>query len=335
MKRFLFISIILVFLTCGCSEQETLHPAITVIVITATPESTMTPFPTINAVYQATALAQYAIPTPTTRPGYPTPVLYESPNGLPLYKQGDIWFYELYINQYVIRRWINENNFVTYTISSINQDEIQTPATSTLPESGGGLDALTGMDITGEGDPDLILHVYTGGNHCCNILQIYNLGKTVEMVFELNTSARSGTFVDLDNDGVYEYVTYDPTFEYANFGTGDLSCSFANSPYPMTIFQYSPKNGYTAANLKFADRYKESIALHAKLIENYLQDPSTATKSQFSICDISYLVLDYLYSGQTEKAWETLYKIYPAEVANQYKMAIERKLENNVFFEKP
>lgn len=339
MKK-LFILLILVGFLAGCTNQVTMSPApVTVIVVTATPEPTHTPMPTLDAAARATIAAEsFAFPTPTIRPGFPTPFSSGPLSTTIPDVPRSISFDELYIGKYVIRSWSSDyySPFVTYTISSIGQPEVQLPQTSILPEGGGGLDPLTGLDITGEGEPDAIFHTYTGGNHCCHSVRVYNLGETIEKVFELGTGDCPGGFLDLDNDGVYEYETCDTTFEFVNFAlTGFASCSYAHSPYPKVIFQYSPEQGYTASNLRFPDSYKESITFHEDLIEKYLQNPSTAVNDLSSICDVSKLVLDYLYSGQTEKAWKVLYQIYPEEVADQYKVIIEAGLENNIFYDIP
>lgn len=331
-----FIALLLFSFLAGCAKQPNAQPPlVTVIVVTATPEPSDTPMPTLDAAVRATIAAEYAIPTATTRPGFPTPFSSISLNTTVPEVQRSISFRELYIGKYVIRSWGSDSYspFVTYTISAIGQPEVQIPLTGILPEGGGGLDPLTGIDITGEGEPDAIFHIYTGGNHCCTNVQVYNLGQTIKKVFELGTADCSGTFIDIDNNGIYEYETCDPTFAYTQLPLSGFPCSYAHAPYPKAVFQYSSEHGYKAANLKFANRYKEAIAFHEELVDKYRQNPASAISNAFSICDVSKLVLDYLYSGQTEEAWKVLYQIYPFEVAGQYKAIIEAGLENNVFFD--
>ena len=111
--------------------------------------------------------------------------------------------------------------------------------------------------------------------------------------------------------------------------------SAGSAPYPTAIFKYSPEQGYQAANVEFSDYYAESIKMHEELLDRYIRNLVYAEVDGHSICDVSKLVLDYLYSGQTEKAWELLYQIYPAEMADQYKGKILTGLEDNVFYEEP
>jgi hypothetical protein len=325
----------------GCKKQTAMPvPHVTVIVVTATPEPTFTPIPTLAPIIRATAAAdieaRFGIPTPTTRPGYPTPVIPPWDDSMSE-SQTSVSLPELYIGKYVIRKWRLNPDVYRYTISSIGQPNIQTAPFVETYNAGhwSGLDPLTGIDITGEGNPDVIIHEFTGGMHCCHIAYVYDLGQTARMLFELNTADCPGDFLDLDNDGIYEYKTCDPNFQYAPLTSTGFSCSHASAPYPISIFKYSPEQGYQSANLQFTHWYAESIESHKKILDEYLQNPSSAKSSVFSICDVSKLVLDYLYSGQTEKAWETLYQVYPSEMADQYKAKIMTGLENNIFYDAP
>ena len=332
MKKIIVVLFLSGFLI-GCAKQAaTPSHHVTVIVVPATPEPTYTSIPTLDAITQATISAEFAIPTPTIRPGYPTPVITPWDDSIPEL-QTRVSFPEFYIGKYVIRRWRLSQDVYRYTISAIGQPNIQTPPIYEV--YWGGLDPLTGIDITGEGNPDVIIHVYTGGMHCCHIEYVYDLGQTARMVFKLATSDCPGYFIDLDNDGVYEYETCDPNFQNVPLTLTGFSCPYASAPHPISIFKYSPEYGYQSANLQFVHLYAESIESHTKLLDEYLQNPSSAKSSTYSICDVSKLVLDYLYSGQTEKAWETLYQIYPSEMAEQYKAKIMAGLENNIFYEKP
>lgn len=331
MKRLFIVSVIFGLMT-GCVKNLTpVNSAVTVIVVTATPKPTDTPIPALDAETRATLAAEYIISTPTIRSGFPTPI-----SSTPSDIQRGISFYELYIGKYVVRRWSSDqySPFFSYTISALDQTEIRTPLISEV-EPGNGLDPLTGIDITGEGNPDAIFHLYTGGNHCCHNVQVYDLGKTAKKVFELGTGDCPGTFIDLNGDGVYEYETCDITFASIDITLSGFPCSYADAPYPKAVFQYSIEQGYTSSNLQFASHYEDAIVFHNELLEKYRQNPSTAVENNYSICDVSKLVLDYLYSGQTEKAWEVLYQIYPADIAEQYRGIIEKGLENNPFYDSP
>jgi hypothetical protein len=86
-------------------------------------------------------------------------------------------------------------------------------------------------DLDGDGEPEVILDLYTGGAHCCVLAVIYR--------WDGSAYRRSVTYFgnygyklrDLNGDGIPELSAYDERFAYA-FG------SFAVSFAPPAIFHY-------------------------------------------------------------------------------------------------
>jgi hypothetical protein len=173
------------------------------------------------------------------------------------------------------------------TLSRTGQPEVKVELVAGLGEE-------TGSDLTGEGHPDVVIHVFTGGAHCCFSTIVYDVGPGLTKVLETPLSNCDGTFEDLDGDGVAELITCDDLFAYT-------FCSFAGSPATQVVLQYDPGRGYVPASPRFAELYDEAIARHIETAEN-AQPGEMGEWDATNKCAILPLVLDYLYSGREEEA---------------------------------
>jgi hypothetical protein len=165
-----------------------------------------------------------------------------------------------------------------------------------------GFGALTGTDITGEGNPDLILEIYSGGAHCCYSTTLYDLGPTLTRLLQSPWSNCGGGFVDLDGDAVFEFRTCDDTFAYTY-------CPYAAAPLVQAILRYEPGHGYVPTSPSFAHLYAEDIAQDTTKAENATPE-GMGEWDQTTKCGVLPLVLDYLYSGQADRAWEAFNRLY-------------------------
>ena len=96
-----------------------------------------------------------------------------------------------------------------------------------------GSDPLAARDLDADGEPEVLLDMYTGGAHCCTYTLIYRWRP------DAGTYARTRAWwgnaayrlVDLDRDGQPEFSTFDDRFAYA-------FTSFAASVDPIRIRRY-------------------------------------------------------------------------------------------------
>ncbi|MFW6358836.1 MAG: hypothetical protein ACOC0N_06440 [Chroococcales cyanobacterium] len=91
------------------------------------------------------------------------------------------------------------------------------------------------QDLNNDDTAEVIVKTYSGGAHCCTNFQIYSWQG--EQFTRTETGPRDGgggAFKDLDQDGVFEFITYDNSFLYA-------FSSYASSFPPTSILQF--KNG--------------------------------------------------------------------------------------------
>ncbi|MBN1287771.1 MAG: hypothetical protein JXB47_20395 [Anaerolineae bacterium] len=181
------------------------------------------------------------------------------------------------------------------------------------------LNGLSGVDITGEGNPDVIIERFTGGAHCCFSMVVYDLGEVATKVLHTRDSECGGRFEDLDGDGVFEFLTCDDVFAYAY-------CPYVSSPFAKVIMQYNPDvREYIPAGAAFADRYAADIAEHTALAENTAPG-EMGEWDETNKCSALPVVLDYLYSGQTEQAWAEFERLYLFEDAEAFRAEIEEAL---------
>lgn len=189
-------------------------------------------------------------------------------------------------------------------------------------------DPLSGTDINGDGFPEIIVNSYTGGAHCCSSVFVASMtGTAAQPILQTVASNCGGRFIDLNGDGVMEYDTCDDSFAYAY-------CSYAASPIVRVVYQFDPAKGYVPASPKFASLYEESITQDMQRAEQaapgeYGENDNT------NKCSVLPVVLDYLYSGQTDKAWSELSRLYTFPDVDQFRSEIENTVFNSPRYAAP
>ncbi|MBC7834593.1 MAG: hypothetical protein H7Y88_05770 [Phycisphaerales bacterium] len=158
-------------------------------------------------------------------------------------------------------------------------------------------------DVTGNGVPDLIISTHNGGNSH-TFESHYVLELDPEGVARPLAVLPHGGFVDLDYDGVPEFVTTDKTFAYWWTGGG-------NSPYPRVVLRASDE-GYTIdTNLMRAQR------AYVTDIEKLAATFRSSTELNFStwVSDPLEVALRYIYTGYETDAWHLLDCAWPPRFA--------------------
>ena len=91
--------------------------------------------------------------------------------------------------------------------------------------------SLRALDLDGDGEPEVLIDLYTGGAHCCFYSRVYHFtGSGYALVSHL-WGDPSYSLRDLNHDGRPEWLTRDDRFAYA------FSC-FACSALPVRIYRY-------------------------------------------------------------------------------------------------
>jgi subtilisin-like proprotein convertase family protein len=99
-----------------------------------------------------------------------------------------------------------------------------------------GLDAISShplkiADLDGDGEPEVLVDVYTGGAHCCFYTVFFRYDGTTYRGNAHEWGNVGYRFADLDRDGVSELVSSDDRFAYA-------FTSFGGSVFPVQIWHY-------------------------------------------------------------------------------------------------
>ncbi len=182
------------------------------------------------------------------------------------------------------------------------------------------LDPLSGGDVTGEGQPDVIFDLRDGGSHCCWGTAVYNLGAAPQLALEAWSGDRTydrGSFVDLDGDGRLEFTIA--------HGVAQVPCT---PPHVRVAMRYDLAAGrYVPAGPVFPAYYATDIA-------QARQAAATAQAETGSVdaCRVLAVVLPLLYSGQTAEAWAEFERLYTAADAAELRADVESGLAQDPWF---
>ena len=111
--------------------------------------------------------------------------------------------------------------------------------------------AVQVVDLEHTGDPDVVLNLFSGGAHCCTVIQIFsfNAAASSYVATERVFGDPDARIVDLSHDGRFEFLTADDSFAYR-------FTDFAASGLPIEIL--------TFAGGHFTDVTRDYPALVAK-----------------------------------------------------------------------
>ena len=127
--------------------------------------------------------------------------------------------------------------------------------------AGAGGSSLTVRDLDGDGEPEVIVDLYTGGAHCCAYSRVYRYDATTATYTNvLQLWGDPGyRLEDLDGDGKLEFVTADDRFAYA-------FTDYAASGLPVEVLAYAGgtftnvTRNYPALVSQDADRWLHTYA---------------------------------------------------------------------------
>jgi hypothetical protein len=104
-------------------------------------------------------------------------------------------------------------------------------------------------DLDGDGEPEVVLDLYTGGAHCCFLSRFYRFDGTTYVPADRNFGDPGYRIADLDGDGVKELVTRDDRFGYA-------FTAFAFSLMPVRIYELRA-GGWELVTTRFPDQIRK------------------------------------------------------------------------------
>lgn len=101
----------------------------------------------------------------------------------------------------------------------------------------GKTSSVHALDLEHDGQPDVLLDLYSGGAHCCWIEQIFSFdpGTMTYAMTQHDFGDPGEEIVDLRHNGRYEFVTADDSFAYE-------FTDFAASGLPIQILTFSDRH---------------------------------------------------------------------------------------------
>lgn len=160
-----------------------------------------------------------------------------------------------------------------------------------------GKSAVAVVDLEHNGQPDVVLDLYSGGAHCCTIVQVfsYDPGTMTYTETETNFGDPQARIVDLRHNGRFQFLTADDAFAYE-------FTDYAGSGLPIEILRFTGGGfvnvtrsypGLVARDAAFwleaykrtaSDQYQDSVGViaawaadeellgRAKLVNGYLTE---------------------------------------------------------------
>ncbi len=167
-----------------------------------------------------------------------------------------------------------------------------------------------GKDITGDGQPDLVVSEWSGGANCCLTLHVFEIGKHFRKIGAIDAAYgdQGPHFVHLDKHPGLQIQVYDWTF--ANWHT-----SFAESPAPRVILSYQ-RGAYRIAPDLMSTPAADMKDVAAKIQQ--VRDETKKLHGSWPDANIPPLLwgtmLDLIYSGHRLLAWQVVDMAWPKQV---------------------
>ena len=117
------------------------------------------------------------------------------------------------------------------------------------PGGFGNRSSVAVEDLDADGEPEVIVDLYTGGAHCCYLSRFYRWNGTTYVSADRNFGDPGYRIADLDGDGVKELITADYRFGYA-------FTAFAFSVMPIRIYDLRA-GSWELVTKRFPDRIRK------------------------------------------------------------------------------
>jgi hypothetical protein len=215
--------------------------------------------------------------------------------------QGDTGSYEILRNG--VRVYAAQGHF--FRIGGLHQDE---ETSSLLP---------IGADITGDGQPNLVVAEWTGGAHCCFLFHLFAIGSEFRLIQTIDAGhSDSIDFENLDDDPALEFQMEDWTFAY-------WQTSFADSPAPVVIMKYQGQRYRMALDLMrepgFSPVELSQLAARFKALPDWEFEPPPV--------QLWSSMLDLIYTGNRDQAWDLFERSWPGGISGKDEFLTEFKAQ--------
>ena len=186
------------------------------------------------------------------------------------------------------------------------------------------VDPISGSDLNGDGKPEIVLSGYSGGLHCCYAYEIVSLDRTPKVLHTFQNPVPiafekqpDGTALIRASDGVFDY----------------FMVPHQEAVIPQLVLK-PEGNNLVDVSAQYPDVYDKEIEqtrshLSTEAMEKFRKSNyhDKLFTDQFpTVHKVLTIVLDYIYSGREEKAWQTLDAMWPAaDVSRVKSLILERR----------
>ena len=174
----------------------------------------------------------------------------------------------------------------------------------TIPQGLGDpeVPALALRDLDANGEPEVLIDLYTGGAHCCSYTQIYSFDAQPAPGAYRRTKGSWGDYgyelKDLDKDGR-------PEFRGADFRFAAAFTAYAASGAPPMIFRFGDRKLKNATK-RYRAEIKRNLKQYLALYKEVRNDPDVPDVRGF----LAAYTADKLLLGQKSTAFDLVYAAY-------------------------
>lgn len=171
-------------------------------------------------------------------------------------------------------------------------------------------------DVTGDGNPDVVVETYSGGAHCCSTTRIISMGPSPRELAVIETQSEGLRFESGDEPGRMVLITADPTFEY-------WMTAYVSSARPGLVLRFDgEKLGPDGA------RMSRPAPAAAVLADAKAQVSARSAPGMGPDPVLWVTMLDLMYSGHEAEAWLFFEDAWPASLTgkDEFRRAFESQL---------
>jgi hypothetical protein len=177
-----------------------------------------------------------------------------------------------------------------------------------------GLHDATGKDISGDGRPDVVIEASTGGARCCLQYAIVSLNPPrvlaqIHNAYPIDFKETGGRIILSTRDGAFDFFQgfYEP------------------SPRADVFLRFHG-NKLEDVSSEFRDEYDRQIAkarqrLTKAELDQFRTAGPTPQKPDVHAAVLT-IVVEYLYSGREQQAWQAFNEMWPATTQQRVKQLI-------------
>ena len=183
--------------------------------------------------------------------------------------------------------------------------------------------------LLGAHTQQVVLHVYTGGAHCCDLYTIIDLTDTGRVVYDDNHYTDMQYWMDtpdLDSDGVKEIVRCSGLFDY-------FLASHALSSFPIVVLKYSRTAGrYVPTPQLFRSyfqHYIDSLIQECKDCDAHPEWGKTADCRERCAAPILSVLFQYIYAGRRDEGWHFYDEHYRAADRDSVRTLVDQLLKTS------